>query len=204
MLEMALVFPVFLLFLLVLFEVAYDQFVQTELEGALQLTAYGVQVGKYSDTLNAAKFIDNDVCQNALAGALNCQNIFVRVQNVDPTQCTAPPNDFYNLTSGALPVSGGVLQLADYENDTNGKGLGNAVGPVSCGGTKNEIGFCNAGSDQFILLSAVYLTPNFLGGLISGSAFFYNGSVVHAAIATEGLYTEAFLPVGVTETSPAC
>ena len=203
MLELAIVFPVFLLFLLFLFEVAYDQFQQTELEGALQLTAYQVQVGNYSDTKDAAHYIDKDFCQNALAGALNCANIYVRLQAVDPTQCTTDPHDFYDMTQGSVPVSGGKLKLGDYENDQNNPGSGAAIGPTACSGS-NETGFCNAGSNQFIIFTAIYVSPTFLGGLITGAAYTYGGQIVHAAIATEAFYTEAFLPTGVTETSPAC
>jgi len=207
MIELAIVFPVFILFLLMLFEVAYDQFVQTELEGAVQLTAYQVQVGNYSETANAQPFIDSDLCGNALAGALTCRSIFVRIQNVDPTQCTANVHDFYDLTQGSLPVSGGVLNLGDYENDQNSFGLpgaGKGIGPSSCGGTPNEFGFCNAGPNQFIILSAIYISPDFLGGLIPGASYTYNGNTVHAAIATEAFYTEKFLPSNETETTDPC
>jgi Flp pilus assembly protein TadG len=197
MLELAIVFPVFIIFLLFLFEIAYDQFLQTELEGALQLTSYQVQVGNTINTAGSQAFINNDFCPNALAGALNCANLYIRVQKVDPTTCTSPANDFYSATSGALPVTGGVLQLGAYQGQNNGNGMGSVVGPVACGGTQTA--FCNAGPNQFIILSAIYVSPNFIGGLLSGSAYTYNGSLIHAAIATTAFYTENFLSANQTQ-----
>jgi Flp pilus assembly protein TadG len=188
MLELAIVFPVFFTFLMVLFEVAYDQFLTTELQSAVQLTSYQVQVGNTTNTASAQAFVDNDLCPSVLAHALACSSLYVRVQVFDPTICS----DFHltgtPATNGAVPVSGGSLQLADYAGENNGTGL--AIGPTACGG--NRVGFCNAPPSTFIILTAIYVAPSFLGGLISGTAERYKGNFVRGIIATSAFYTEGF------------
>ncbi len=190
--ELAIVFPVFLTFLLLLFEVAYDQFIQSVLESTLQYTAYQVQVGNTMNTANGKTFIDNDLCPNALAHTLNCGNLYVRVQAFSTAACS----DVYQATNGALPVVGGLLQLGDYVGET--AGAGSNIGPTACGGTNT--GFCNAGASQFIIMTAIYVAPTFLGDLFAGHAYKYNSNYVHAALATSAFVTEPF--TATTQTSP--
>jgi Flp pilus assembly protein TadG len=188
MLELAIVFPVFMTFLLVLFEVAYDQFLLTELQGAVQLTSYQVQVGNTTNTASAKAFVDNDLCSNVLAHALACSNLYVRVQEFNPAVCS----DFHltgsPATNGSVPVSGGVLQLGDYAGES--AGVGSNIGPTACGG--NSTGFCNAPPSTFIILTAIYVAPSFLGGLITGTATKYNGNFARGIISTSAFYTEGF------------
>jgi Flp pilus assembly protein TadG len=201
--ELAIVFPVFLVFLLMLFEVAYDQFLQGILESAVQFTAYQMQVGNtYNTTLGTnpptattgSLFIDHQLCPNAIANTLNCASLYVQVQTFVPSSsCT----DFYQVTNGGLPLSGQGLALGDYSNDTGGNGSGGAVAP-SAGCGDSNVGFCNPGANQNIVMNVIYVAPTFLGGLLPGRAVKYNGSYVHAAVATSAFYTEAFVPSGTT------
>ncbi len=190
--EMAIVMPVFLTFLFVLFEVAYDQFMQGELESALALTAYQVQVGNTEATTSGQNFIANQFCPNAVAHALNCNGLYIRVQLYDPDSCT----DFYDATNGAKPISGGAVQLGYYSGEQSPPSGNNAqVGPVTCqlssSGTQG-VGYCNPGPGEFVIMSAVYVTPSFLGALIPGQHYTYNGNFVHAGFASTAFYTEGF------------
>jgi len=195
--EAGIILPVFLVFLLVLFEVSYDQFLQGVVESAVQITAYKMQVGETANTTSAQAFIDNDLCPNAIAGLLNCGNLYVRVQQFDSSAtCTDFNADTGNnpVTTGTLPVSGGVLQLGDYAGDGTTAAIGSAVGPTACeeaSGT-DGIGFCNPGPNEYIIMSVVYLAPTFLYGLLPGQGYRYNGNFVHAAFATSAFYTENF------------
>jgi hypothetical protein len=193
--ELAIVGPVFLTFLFVLFEVAYDQFVQSVLESTLQYTAYQVETGNANAT-NGRAFIDNDMCPNAIASLLSCNSLYVRVQQFTSNTCP----DFYDATSGNLPVSNGVLQLGDYVGESAGAG-GN-VGPTNCestSGANGGNGFCNAGPNEYIIMSAIYVMPTFLGALIPGQSYSYGGHRIRAALATSAFYTENFtLPAGST------
>jgi hypothetical protein len=188
--ESAIVLPVFLLFLFVLFEVAYDQFLQGVLESTMQLTAYQVQVGNTQNTTDGPTFISKYVCPNAIGGILGCNSVYIRLQQFNTTSCT----DFYTETSGALPVSGGKLQLGDYVGKQSIATGNNAnIGPANClAGASTGVGFCNPGPNQYIIMTAIYLAPSFLYGLIPGQGYSYNGSYVHAALATAAFYTENF------------
>jgi Flp pilus assembly protein TadG len=197
--ELAIVYPVFLVFLLMLFEVAYDQFLQGVLESAVQFTAYQVQTGNtYNTTVGtnpptattAQLFIDNQLCPNAIARTLNCSSLYVQIQTFVPSaSCT----DFYQVTNGGLPLSTQGLALGDYSNDAGGFGSGGTVAPSTGCGDSNA-GFCNAGAGQNIVMNVIYVAPTFLGGLLPGRAVKYNGNYVHASVATSAFYTEAFVP----------
>jgi Flp pilus assembly protein TadG len=188
--ELAIVAPFFLTFLFMLFEVAYDQFIQGVLESTTQYTAYQVQTGNANAT-SAQTFIDNNMCPNAIAHLLGCNNLYVRVQQFNASAC----QDFYDATSGNIPVSGGVLQLGDYAGETTG--IGGNVGPTNCentsGGSTGN-GFCNAGPNEYILMTAIYIMPTFLYALIPGQSYSYGGHLIRAALATTAFYTENFTP----------
>jgi len=198
--EAAIILPVFLVFLLVLFEVAYDQFLQGILESTVQYTSYQVQVGNTINTGSAQAFVDGELCPNTIAHLLNCGNIYVRVQQFNTTGCT----DFYQDTDGTLPVSGGVLQLGDYAGEQ--PGAGSAIGPnntaCSSGAATAGVGFCNPGPNEYIIMTAIYVAPTFLDELIPGQAYTYNGSFVHAAYASSAFYTENFSNTNTNPPSP--
>jgi hypothetical protein len=208
--EAAVILPVFLTFLFVLFEVAYDQFLQGSLESAVQLTAYEMQVG-YAPTgqvpidssTSAQTFVDNYLCSNAIAHLLSCGSLFVRVQQFTSPYLPNSPGtstctDIYQDTDGTLPVANGVLQLGYYAGETTGSG--NKVGPTGINGAGNcnsnattgGVGYCNPGPNQFIIMTAIYVAPSFLQGLIPGNAYSYGGRIVRAAYASSAFYTENF------------
>jgi hypothetical protein len=197
--EAAIILPVFLVFLLALFEVAYDQFVQGILESALQITAYQVQVGNTENATDGADgptFISKVVCPSAIAGLLNCNGIYVRVQQFNTTACS----DFYSAVNGSLPITGNKstgfqLQLGYFVSE-QGPSNDSQVGPANCETTATNagVGFCNPGPNEYIIMTAIYLTPSFIYSLLPGQGYTHGGSFVHAAFATSAFYTENFSP----------
>ncbi len=194
--EMAIIMPIFLVFLFMLFEVAFDQLMQGELESALHYTAYQMQVGNTENTTfgpNGQTFIDQEFCPNAIAHLLVCSSLYVRVQRYDPNGCS----DFYPATAGSLPISGSNLELGDYSGDhTIPVSNNGAVGPTSCElnspSGPQGIGFCNPLPSEYIIMTAIYVSPSIIAGLLPGQAYSFNGSLVHPAIATTAFYTEAY------------
>ena len=184
MLEFAIAGPVFLLMLLLTFEISYDLFLQGVLDNALQLTARGMQVGS-SQTATATNFVSTYFCPNTY-GLLNCNDLFIQVQEFNPsnTGCT----DLYDATSGDLPVNGQVLQLGNYVNGAGAVGSGAGVGPTSC--LKN-VGFCSPGPNEMIVATAIYVAPSFLQGLVTDTIS-YGGRNVRAEFSTAAFQTEAF------------
>jgi hypothetical protein len=197
MVEMAMVGPIVLLFLMVIFEVAYDQFLQGALQSTVELTAHEMQVGGTQNTATAAAFLTQDFCPNTTGGLLNCNNVYIRIEQFNTTSCT----DFYDATTASLPVQGRAIQLGDYAGLSTASG--NAVGPTNCDASSPGTGFCNPGPSEEIILTAIYLAPTFLMGLLPGNAFTYNGSAVRALMTTTGFETESFTAAA-TPIGPQC
>ncbi len=184
--------PVFLMLLFFVFNLAYDAFIQAILEATLALTAQQVEVGN-TTAATSANFVSNYVCTND-AGLLGCNNLFIRVETFAPAEC----EDFYQATTGTPPVAGGQIELSDYMGTAAGSG-GN-LGPTACS-TSGTTAFCDPLPAQQIILSAVYLTPTFLSGLLPGGGYSYGGKLYHVAFTTIAFETENFEVIG-TEPSP--
>lgn len=193
--EFAMVAPIFLLLLFIVFEVSYDLFMQEVLDNTLQFTARQVQIGNTQAASNAT-FVSQFFCPND-GGLLNCNNLFVRVQQVTFTQgsctnlATTATGDFYDATNGQTPVSGGVLQLGGYYNGAGVTGTGSTIGLSPCATANSSSGFCNAGPQEMILMTAVYVAPSFLNGMVL-NRIQYNGHFVRAQQSTAAIVTEAF------------
>jgi Flp pilus assembly protein TadG len=201
MLELAIVLPVFLTLLLGLFEVAYDQLVQAELDSAMQQTAFKVQVGLTAGTPNGATFVSSDFCPSAIGNLLNCNNLYVNIaQYIPSTSCT----DFSAAVTGRLPLNGNALALSNYAtiNTTSNGNSGTITQTNSCLAATSSNGFCNAGPSEFIIMNAVYTVPSFLLGLIPSLTVKNNGALVHAAYSSTAFYTEGF--PAVTTGAVAC
>ncbi len=191
--ESAVCLPVFFLLLFFVFELAYDGFVQAVLEQTLATTAQQIEVG--SDTAaTAGNFLTNYVCTND-EGLLSCGSLFVRVENYSPTTC----QDFYTATTGIPPVTAGHVGLSDYQG-VGSPGTGGNIGATVCSTTGTNP-FCDPLPGQQIILSAVYLAPSFLQGLLPNAAQSYNGKIYHVAYDTISFETENFSIIG-TEPSP--
>lgn len=194
-LEFAMVAPIFFLLLFVVFEVSYDLFMQEVLDNALQSAARTVQIGK-TQSATSSNFVSTYFCPND-SGLLNCNNLFVRIQEVTFTKgsCTnlssTTIGDYYDATNGQTPISGGVLQLGDYYSGAGTVGTGSNVGLSPCGSANSSSGFCDAGASEMILMTAVYVAPSFLDGMVLNKVQ-YNGQYVRAQTATAAFVTEPF------------
>jgi hypothetical protein len=197
--EFAIVGPIFFLLLFIVFEISYDLFLQEVLDSSLAVTARQVQLGTAQGQTTAAGFNQAYFCPNSF-GFLNCNNLFIRVEPIN-TSLQSTCTDLYDATTGVLPISGGVLQLGSYEN-TGGLGLGSTIPATKCDTATNN-GFCNAGKQELVLISAIYLAPSFIRGLLvpGTQVYKYNGSWVRAQFAATAFETENFT---VTATGNKC
>jgi hypothetical protein len=129
----------------------------------------------------------------AAGGLLNCNNLWIRIQKLPSP--LPPTQDYYTYTTGAVPTSGASkLNLAGFGGNASA-GSGN---------------FCNSGPAQMILVSAVYISPSFIGGLLPGVLSVQNyadSTTVHATLSTAGVVTEdypASAAASGSTVAPAC
>lgn len=163
-------------FLLFLFEIAYDLYTQEALDAGLHAAVRAIQTGRAQNVLNGSDFVNRFMCPS-LRGLLECgSHIYVKVQKLT----LSGSQDYFTVPNGAngkVPVSGNTINLAGY-------------------GSTN---FCNSAPGQVTLVSAIYLGPTFVGGLLPGifSVYGPSGMPVHATLSTTGLVTEDY-----TQTAP--
>jgi len=210
MVEFAIVGPIFFALLFLALDGAYGAFLQGALDTAVQAAARQIQVGSTSGSTGpttGAQLQGQFVCPDTL-GLLNCGNLYVRLESIDQTAGTACPGgynaqDLYNATTGALPGSGTTLGLSLY---SNGAGYGTGAGGITTCEASGELnsttspGYCvaggsSAGEPVLVILSAVYITPSFLGKLLPGT-YDYNGNTVRAFFSSAALITEGFSQTG--------
>jgi hypothetical protein len=210
MVEFAIVGPIFFALLFLALDFAYGAFLQGVLDTAVQAAARQIQVGTTSNAggpTTGAQLQSQYVCPDSL-GLLNCGNLFIRVESIDLTSTSLCPGgynaqDLYNATDGSLPGSGYTLGLSLYSNGT-GYGAG-AGGTTTCEASgelssASSPGYCVAGGSGaaapvMVILSAVYMTPTFLGKLLPGT-YNYNGNTVRAFFSSAALITEGFNETG--------
>jgi hypothetical protein len=205
MVEFAIIAPVFLLMLFLLFEVAYDQYLGVVLQATVQNLAHQIQIGAAAGE-SESSFLTDQYCTGAGQSGvlLGCNNLYLRVQHFDSTNCTTSnQEDVYNATQGTLPVdgtgNGKTLELGLYFNGSGG-GSGSTLGPTNC--TTNTGAYCDAGPNETVILTGIYVSPSLIMGLIPGTSYQYNHSSVVAEIASVGFQTENYT-ASVTG-SPAC
>jgi len=177
--EFALVAAPFLLVLLFVFEISVDLFQQEAMDSALHLAARELQTGNAQNVKDGATFIANYLCPS-LGNLLTCNSLYVKVQKISPTST----QDFYNFTTGVLPITAGALDLSSY-------------------GSAN---FCNAGPSELLVVSAIYVSPTIVGGLLPNVlSWSFGGSMVHATLSTVGTVSEGYTATTLSKTSaPAC
>lgn len=177
--EFALVsFPFFILLFGIL-ELSFDLFTEAVLENALHQAARQLQTGNAQNVTNGNAFIQSYLCP-AMNGLLDCRALHISVQKISPSS----NQDLYDYTTGTLPVTGGTLDLSAYSSGS----------------------FCNMEPNTLMLISAIYIGPSILAGLVPGGfSVSYNGSQVHASLATVGVVSEAY-PTTVTtsKVAPPC
>ncbi len=102
--EFAILAVPFTAFLLFLFEVGFDYYLQDAVDYAALCGARSVQVGRQA-AVSALDFKNKYVCP-PVAGLLNCNAITVNVLPVTP--------DYYTQAIGQVPIVNGVLNTASY------------------------------------------------------------------------------------------
>jgi len=173
--EFALVAAPFFLVLFFVVELALALFHQEALDSALHLAVRQLQTGNAQNVANGTAFITNYLCP-AAGGLLDCDSLFIKVQKVT----FASGQDFYNATTGSAPQNGRVLDLSSF-------------------GSAN---FCNASPSEFLLVTAVYLSPTVIGGLLPNVfSAEYNGGTVHATMSQVATYSEAYTPTAARQTA---
>jgi Flp pilus assembly protein TadG len=182
--EFAVVAFPFVALLLFVFEISYDLFCQEALDTALTTAVRQIATGNAQNAQSGSQFVQNYLCPDAV-GLLECNSsLFVRVDKIALSPTSAL--DYWNYTTGNVPVTGNTLNLAGYGNAN----------------------FCNAGPTQMLLVSAIYVGPTFIGGLFPGIfSVIYNGGPVHATLATAGVVSEGYPPAGAsgtTQPAPPC
>ncbi len=166
-LEFGIIALPFFMWMLVILELSWDLFTQVALDDALHVAARQIQTGNAQYLTNGQAFINNYLCP-AAGGRLICSNLYISVQPAN----FGSGQDYYNLTTGVLPTSGNTLVLSSFTGTSS---------------------FCNANASQFMLISAIYVGPTFLGGLLPGLfTVQYNGARVHATLSTTGVVTEPY------------
>ncbi len=204
MTEFAVVGPIFFILLFFCFDTAYTLFLQGVLDTALQATARSIQVGTTAAEASTTGqlMVSNLLCPNTL-GLINCNSLYIRVERLNETTCPGGTQDIWNDTNGTLPIYTGSqgttlgLSLYSSENAATGSGTtptGANPGPGAC---DSNTGFCyplgsaSSSGSEFIILSAVYVTPSFLGGL-APQRLYYNGNIVRAVFSQAAFITEDY------------
>ncbi len=174
--------PYFLLVLGVC-EVSFDLFLQEATDLALQAGARQMEIGAGTAATSETNFVQNYVCNTTAGRMLICSNFHLKVELLSSTQDYSSPL----VSTGKLPMNGKNIDLSAYD-----VGTGASV-------------FCTAPPGTLILISAIYIGPTFLSGLLP--SFFneyYNGAPVHAVLSQVGVASEQFPPSTKTGTAPQC
>lgn len=163
--------------MLFIFTLGLHFFYQELLDSALHTAVRQIQTGKAS-VPNGNTFVSSYLYP-ASGKMLACANLSINVQKITFTS----PQDFYNYTTGTLPSSNGALSLT---------GFGSA-------------GFFSAGANEFILVTAIYLAPSFIGAFLPNVfSVTYNGSQVDAIMSQVATYTENFTAAATTPAASSC
>jgi hypothetical protein len=177
--EFAFVAVPFFIVLFFIFEISIDLFEQELLDAGLHMAARQVQTGNAQNVTNGTTFINTYLCPD-VGNLLTCTNLYVNVDHITPKA----NQDYYNFTTGKLPESGGALDLSSY-------------------GSAN---FCNAGPSEFLLISAIYVSPSLIGGFLPNIlSIKYNGHTVHATLSQVAGFSEGFPTTAAkTPVAPSC
>ena len=177
--EFALVGLPFCIIVFLIFAISLHLYYQELLDTGLHLAIRQVQTGNAQNVVNGDAFVGSYLCP-AMGNLVACTDVHVRVEKVS----FAKGQDYFNVTTGKLPLNGKALDLSSFGNGS----------------------FCNAGSSQFLLLTAVYVAPTLVGGLLPNVfSVSYGGSQVDAIMAQAATYTEDYVAQpGAGRGAPPC
>jgi Flp pilus assembly protein TadG len=179
--EFAILAVCFFVLFLGVSEVAFDLFLQEATDLALQEAARSIETGASQAASSESNFVLNYVCNSTAGRLLECSNFHIRTQTFQLTNTngTATGTDFSSasLSTGTLPMTGHTLNLSSYDGTTS---------------------YCNATPGSVTLISAIYVGPTFLAGLMPWIfSETYNGGPVHAVLSQVGVASENFSWTGV-------
>lgn len=182
-LEFAMLSIPFFMLVLGLCEVSFDLFLQEATDLALQAGARQMEIGAATASTSESNFVQNYVCNTTAGRLLICSNFHIKVQLLTSTQDFSSPT----VSTGTLPLTGKNLNLTAYD--------GSAGASV----------FCTAPPGTLILISAIYVGPTFMSGMLPGLFNeYYNGTPVHAVLSQVGVASEQFPASTKTGTAPQC
>jgi Flp pilus assembly protein TadG len=182
-LEFAMLSIPFFMLVLGLCEVSFDLFLQEATDLALQAGARQMEIGAGTASTSESNFVQNYVCNTTAGRLLICSNFHLKVQLLTSAQDFSSPS----VSNGTLPLTGNNLDLSAYDGSA-GAGV-----------------FCTAPPGTLILISAVYVGPTFLSGLLPGNFNeYYKGKPVHAVLSQVGVASEQFPASSTTGAAPQC
>jgi Flp pilus assembly protein TadG len=184
-LEFAILSVPFLLMVLFAMEIAYDLYTQAALDSGMQSAIRQIQTGNAQNVTTGNAFLTQYVCPSMTA-VLNCSTntyISVQAESFGSTGSATSYSDYYGATTGNLPLFGNTLSLTNF-----GAGA-----------------FCNGQPNQYLLLTAIYIGPTFVGGLLPRViSEVYQNKLVHATLSTAAVVLENFTKTqAATGTTPA-
>jgi hypothetical protein len=177
--EFALVGGPFIFIMLFVVEISADLYEQESLDTGLHQAVRMLQTGNAQNVLNGSTFVSTYLCPNTIL--LSCSSLYINVQSLTlnvgtvPTQYSYIPQggytDFYNYTTGTLPMANGQLNLSSFASAQ----------------------FCNAAPSETLLVTAIYVGPTIIGNMLPNVlSVSYNGSLVHAVMSQVGTVAENF------------
>jgi Flp pilus assembly protein TadG len=159
-------------------EVGYDLYVQEALDNAVETAARSVQVGSDTGTNNenSGTFAKAAVCP-ALRALLNCSQIVVAVEPLPSSNNLQ--YDYYTAPAQGSNTGHYVLSLGSQGGSSGAAGSSGCINTGTAG--------------QMMLITAWYIGPTFVGGLIPAFATnAFNNHLQHITSASAGFVNEQF------------
>ncbi len=161
-LEFAIISIPFLLFLLFLFEMGCDFYVQLALDYAVQEGARRLQTGQGSSATSVAQYKTDCICP-IISGFLNCNQIALTIYPISTT-------DYYlndEAGGGQIPLSGGILNTSSFV-------------------------FTPGGADTPMFMQAIYTSVSAVGLLLPSMSVSNGTTRVHVTASSVGFLNETF------------
>jgi Flp pilus assembly protein TadG len=161
-LEFAILSIPFMLFLLFLFELGFDFYIQLAMDYAVSESARRLQTGAGNNASSVAAFKTDCLCP-AIAAFLNCNQISINLYPITTA-------DYYlnaKAGAGSIPLSGGVLSTSGY-------------------------GFSTSSASTPMFLQAIYTSVSVVGLLLPVMSVSNGTTRVRVTSSTIGFINEPF------------
>ena len=151
-----------MLFLLFLFELGLDFYVQLALDYAVEEGARRLQTGQGSSAVSLSQYKIDCICP-VISGFLNCNQISLTAYPVGTA-------DYYQneqAGAGQIPLSGGILNTSSFV-------------------------FTPGGADTPMFMQAVYTSVSAVGLLLPSMSVSNGSTRVHVTVSSIGFLNETF------------